>query len=104
VEEAIVVLDEETLQPIRTEEPQPVEWRQELSVPESDFQVEPIPDLRRTGGPLVVELIPDSDGADSKGDAWFLRWEHGGANRDQPVPEPWPQPTMLRVYKVSNVE
>jgi hypothetical protein len=49
VEEAIVVLDEETLQPIRMESPQPVAWRQELSIPESDFQIEPIPDLRRPG-------------------------------------------------------
>jgi hypothetical protein len=104
VEEAIVVLDEETLQPIRFESPQPVAWRQKLSIPESDFQVEPIPDLRRTGGPLVVELISDSDGSGLEGISYFLRWEHGGANRDRPVPEPWPEPTMLRVYKISNAE
>ena len=104
VEEAIVVLDEETLQPIRMESPQSVAWRQELSIPESDFQIEPIPDLRRPGGPLLVDLIPDSEGPDKNGDTWFLRWEHGGVNRDRPVPEPWPEPTMLRVYKISNAD
>jgi hypothetical protein len=102
VEEAIVVLDEESLQPIRMECPKPIEWRQKLTIPESDFQVEPIPDLRRLGGPMLVELIPDSGKSGQEGVSYYLRWEHGGANRDRPVPEPWPAPTMLRVYKVSN--
>jgi hypothetical protein len=101
VEEAIVVLDEESLQPLRLESPQPVQWRKLLTIPESDFQIEPIPDLRRTGGPMQVELISDSDGSDMEGISWYLRWEHGGANRDRPVPEPWPEPTMLRVYQVA---
>jgi len=100
VEEAIVILNEETLHPIRMESPQLAEWRQKLSVPESDFQIEPIPDLRRPGGPMLVELISDSDGSGLEGVSYYLRWEHGGANRDRPVPEPWPEPTMLRVYKV----
>jgi hypothetical protein len=104
VEEAIVVLNEDSLEPIRLESPQPVEWRQNLTRPESDFQIVPIPDLRRTGGPMQVELISDSDGSDLDGVSWFLRWEHGGANRDRPVPEPWPEPTILRVYKISNAD
>jgi hypothetical protein len=104
VEEAIVVLNEDSLEPIRLESPQPVEWRQNLTRPESDFQIVPIPDLRRTGGPMQVELISDSDGSDLDGASWFLRWEHGGANRDRPVPEPWPESTILRVYKISNAD
>jgi hypothetical protein len=104
VEEAIVVLNEDSLEPIRLESPQPVEWRQNLTRPESDFQIVPIPDLRRTGGLMQVELISDSDGSDLDGVSWFLRWEHGGANRDRPVPEPWPEPTILRVYKISNAD
>lgn len=103
-EEALVVLDEESLQPIRLESPRPSGWRQQLLYPESGFQVEPIPDLRRAGGPMQVELIPDSHGMDEDGVSWFLRWEHGGANRDRPVPEPWPEPAMLRVYKISNAD
>jgi hypothetical protein len=101
-EEAIVVLDEATLRPLRQEQPQPEAWRKPLLVPESGFQIEPVADLRRTGGPMLVELIPDSDGSEVVGGAWYLRWEHGGANRDRPVPEPWPGPSMLRLYKVSN--
>lgn len=104
VEVAIVFIDEMSLKPLRMESPQPVWWRQQLSVPESDFQIEPIPDLRRTGGPMHVELIPDSDRSDVDEGSWFLRWEHGGANRDRAVPEPWPEPTMLRLYKISNAD
>lgn len=105
VEEAVVTLNEESLEPVRLENsPQPTEWRQFLIRPESDFQIEPIPDLRRPGGPMQVELISDSDGSDQDGTSWFLRWEHGGSNRDRPVPEPWPEPTMLRVYKINNKE
>ena len=104
VEESIVVLNEDSLEPIRLESPQPVEWQQILTRPESDFQILPIPDLRRTGGPMQVQLISDSDGSDLDGVSWFLRLEHGGSNRDRPVPEPWPEPTMLRVYKISNAD
>jgi hypothetical protein len=102
LDEAIVVLDEASLRPLRLEPPRPEQWRQSLLVPESDFQIEPIDDLRRTGGPLLVELISDSDGADVHGSSWYLRWEHGGANRDRPVPEPWPGPGMLRLYNISS--
>jgi hypothetical protein len=104
VEEAIVVLNEDSLEPVRLEKPQPVEWRRKLTRPESDFQIIPIPDLRRSGGSMHVEIISDSDGSDLDGVSWFLRWEHGGANRDRPVPEPWPEPTMLRVYKIRNTD
>ena len=103
-EEVVVVLDEETLRPLRTEVPQPELWRQDLLRPESDFMVEPIPDLRRTGGPLLVELLPDREGDPGSGHVYMLRWEHGGANRDRPVPEPWPAPTMLRVIQVTGTE
>jgi len=101
---ALVVLDEESLQPLRLEAPRQIEWRRTLMRPESDFQVMPIPDLRRTGGPMQVELVPDTEGTDLGGSSYVLRWEHGGANRDRPVPKPWPEPTMLRVYKISNAK
>lgn len=101
IEQTIVIVDEESLQPVGQESPKPVLWQQPLLIPESDFQVEPIPDLRRLGGPMLVELISDSGGPeDEDGVSYYLRWEHGGANRDRPVPEPWPQPSILRVYKV----
>ena len=102
---SLIVLDEETLSPIQVEDPPPdPEWRQELTRPESDFQVEPIPELRRTGGSMQVHLIPDKDGADVKGVDYYLRWENAGTNRDRAVPKPWPKPTMLRVYKISNAD
>jgi hypothetical protein len=98
---ALIVLDEETLSPIRVEDPQPApEWRRALTKPESDFQVEPIPELRRSGGPMQVNLIPDKDGTDVEDAEYYVRWEHAGTNRDRAVPKPWPEPTMLRVYKI----
>jgi hypothetical protein len=101
--ESFIVLDEETLSPLRVESPRPdPEWQRTIRQPESDFQVEPIPELRRPGGPMRVSFIPDKGGADVEGIDYYLRWEHAGTNRDQPVPEPWPKPTMLRLYKVSN--
>ena len=98
----LIVLDEETLAPIRVEEPQPdPEWRRAITKPESDFQVKPIPSLRRTGGPMQVDLISDVDGTDVEEAVYYLRREHAGTNRDRAVPKPWPKPTMLRVYKIS---
>ena len=100
---AVIVLDEETLSPIRLEDPQPdPEWRRTITRPESDFQVEPIAELQRSGGPMRVNLIPDQNAAGVDGVEYYLRWEHAGNNRDQAVPEPWPEPTMLRVYKVGS--
>lgn len=96
-----LVLDEATLAPIRVEAP-PAEpdWRRRLIQPESDFQVAPIPDLRRSGGAMQVALIPDKQNGAMEGAKYYLRWEHAGTNRDRTVPKPWPEPTMLRVYKI----
>lgn len=99
----LLVLEEESLAPIRVEKPRPLpEWRRELMVPESDFQIEPIPDLRRSGGPMQVRLIADKGGSDEDGVDYYLRWEHAGTNRDKPIPKPWPEPTMLRVYQIQS--
>ncbi len=101
----LVVLDEESLAVLREERPRPTpEWRQAATRPESDFLVEPIPDLRRPGGRMRVNLISDMDGSDLEGVAYYVRWEHGGPNRDRPVPEPWPEPTMLRLYKIRTAD
>ncbi len=97
-----IILDEETLQPIReVSSPPAPAWRQSISQPESDFEVAPKPSLRRDGGPMRVVIIPDDDGSDVEDADYYLRWEHAGTNRDRAVPEPWPEPSMLRVYKIS---
>jgi hypothetical protein len=99
--ESLIILDEQTLTPLRVEQPpSDPAWRQAITMPESDFKVVPIPDLRRSGGPMQVHLIPDKDGADIKGITYFLRWENAGTNCDKAVPKPWPEPTMLRLYKI----
>ncbi len=66
------------------------DWRRELSEPETHF-----PDR-----PMDVHWIEDKGGSSEEGARYVLRWEVGPRNRDQPVPEPWPEPTMLRVYKI----
>ena len=96
-----ILLDEETLEPFeRTEPDPPPAWRQAMTEPELDFMVEPNDDLLREGGPMEVTLIHDQGEPEEDGVQYIARWEHAGRNRDRPVPEPWPEPTMLRVYKV----
>lgn len=45
---------------------------------------------------MKVQMAQDT-GVSDDGYTYRLRWETLGPNRDQPRPEPWPQPTMLRV-------
>ncbi len=98
---ALIVLDEETLIPNSVGSPRAApQWHQTLMKPESDFQVPPIPDLRRAGGPMQVNLIRDKGDSGIEGVEYYLRWEHAGTNRDREVPKPWPEPTMLRVYQI----
>ncbi len=100
-----LLIDEDTLQFIRrTEPPSQPDWRRAMLRPESDFPVAAIPRLRRSGGAMQVMLISDTDGRDLDGVQYLLRWEHAGTNNDRPVPKPWPEPTILRVYKIRAVE
>ncbi|MFO7775678.1 MAG: BNR repeat-containing protein [Candidatus Hydrogenedentota bacterium] len=97
----LIILDEDTLEPIERTEPEPPpEWKQAMTEPELDFMVEPNEELLRDGGPMEVTLIHDQGEPEEDGVQYIARWEHAGRNRDHPVPEPWPEPTMLRVYKV----
>ncbi len=108
--EELIILDEESLEPIRrtydlseaqTRQP-PSEWEVVMKHPELDFEV-----AARLGrldtGRMEVNLIgpylewPDET---EEGVRYLLRWEHGGGNRDRPVARPWPEATMLRVYKI----
>jgi hypothetical protein len=43
---------------------------------------------------------PDTRGVDT---AYFLTWQTLGTHQDRPIPEPLPEPTMLRVVKVSRM-
>jgi hypothetical protein len=67
---ALIILDEESLSPIRVEDPPPApEWRQAITKLESDFQVKPIPDLRRRIAPS--RMTPGS--SREIGFRWSLR-------------------------------
>ena len=60
--------------------------------PESDFPE------------MSVRWRGDSGAAPEENVWYMLRWETLGANRDRPREEPWPAPTMLRLYKMGPVE
>lgn len=94
-----VVLDERTLEPIAAPAEQDDSargsgavpaWQRDRSEPESDFAERP----------MDVHWIGDKGRAEQAGTRYRLRWEVGPRNRDQPVPKPWPEPTMLRLYEV----
>lgn len=50
---------------------------------------------------LRVKLSGDEVEEKEANSRYLLRWEALPANRDRAIPEPWPKPTMLRVYQVS---
>jgi hypothetical protein len=56
------------------------------------------PESRQVG--MKVKWADDSGTSEEPGTRYLLRWETLGPNRDQPRPEPWPDPTMLRVIKL----
>lgn len=95
--EGTFVLDEETLKPIKVsagnegakDEKGSNPWPAELDEPESNF----------TARPMNVSWRNDNGSAPEEDVRYYLRWEHGPRNSDRPVGKPWPEPSMLRVYK-----
>jgi hypothetical protein len=81
------VLDEERLAVLRTE---PVVHH----YPRSLWK------LGSTFPGMGVRYADDLGSAGVPGRRFFLRWETLPANRDKPRPEPWPEPSMLRVVEV----
>ena len=94
-----LTLDEKTLEPIEAHDIAELDdpadglqtWQRRRSVPESDFDVRP----------MRVTWIADNGKGDRNGPEYWLRWEHGPGNNDRPVDKPWPDATMLRLYKVA---
>jgi hypothetical protein len=76
------VLDETTLKPVATDIPTP--WPAEIRTVRSGF-----PEMQ-------IRTQMDSSGAD-----YMLRWEVLPKFRDAPRPKPWPEPSMLEVYKLN---
>lgn len=81
------VLDEQSLAVVRTEPAKP-HYPRSLWKVESSF-----PEMR-------VRYADDLGAAGEPGRRFILRWETLGANRDKPRPEPWPEPSMLRVVEL----
>lgn len=88
----IITLDEETLAPLETRDIEDPLWRDVLRQPESPFKARA----------MQVILVDDMGEPEEEGVRYVYRWERGGNNRDREVRKPWPEPTMLRVYKVKS--
>ncbi|MEX2639039.1 MAG: BNR repeat-containing protein [Balneolales bacterium] len=101
--EELIIIDEQTMEPLRRTKPEAAPpWRLAMQEPELDFQVEPDERLLREGGPMEVMLINDMGEPPAENVKYIVRWENAGRNRDRAVPEPWPEPVMLRVYKITD--
>lgn len=81
------VLDEESLAVLRTEPATP-------HYPRSLWKVE-----SKFPG-MTVRYADDQGSSGEPGRRFILRWEALPANRDKPRPEPWPEPSMLRVVEL----
>jgi hypothetical protein len=68
---------------IRSHQPRPRLFPAALARPESTF-----PDMKVH---WQKDATPNTD--------YWLRWETLPANRDKAREKPWPEPTMLRLYK-----
>ncbi|MBI5831473.1 MAG: BNR repeat-containing protein [Armatimonadetes bacterium] len=79
------LLDEATLRPIGAPEPRTPWVLDRFGKPEGTFAGLQTRWLRRDGT--------------QPGSRFALRWETLPANRDQARPEPWPEPSMMRLYE-----
>ncbi|GCF10126.1 BNR repeat-containing protein [Dictyobacter arantiisoli] len=86
--EGMINLDAQTLQPLHPSAPvlMPRAWLESYSQPLSPF----------TARPMTVDWIADTGRSEQE---YVLRWEHGPINNDRPVAQPWPAPTLLRLYQ-----
>ena len=70
---------------------------QRYSIPTEFYRIE------GTFPGLNFRVAEDSGQSDQLGIRYVLRWETLDSNRDDPRPQPWPNPSTLRVYALKNV-
>ena len=85
----LLVIDENTLELLSTEKQAPTHPAI-LSKPESDFPS------------MIVKWAGDAGKSDSPSYRYVLRWETLPQNRDRRREGPLPEPSMLRLYKISS--
>jgi hypothetical protein len=84
-----LVVDEKTLRPVERKITVVPEYPRELNSVESDFEG------------MGIRRASDLCGSDDDGVRYILQWETLGRNFDRPRQPPLPQPSMLRLYKLS---
>jgi hypothetical protein len=83
-------LDPETLAPL-----------EKLPLPKSNTP-KGIGTVRSTVPGMSAKTAGDTGRAEELGIRYLLRWETLGKNRDRPREKPWPEPTMLQLYRIRN--
>lgn len=84
-----LVVDEKTLRPLNKEVHPIREYPKELDRVHSDFEG------------MQVRRARDMGNSGDESVRYILQWETLGRNRDRPRKPPLPQPSMLRVYKLT---
>ena len=84
-----LVLDEETLRPLKRSIAVVPEYPAELKRVQSHFEG------------MGIRRAEDSGAVSDKTVRYILEWETLGTNRDRPRKPPLPQPGMLRLHKLS---
>lgn len=81
-------LDPETLNPVTQLELPPSSTPRALTTVTSEFPG------------MQVQMRGDSGTSGEAGIRYLARWETLGRNRDRPRDKPWPEPSMLRIYRI----
>jgi len=87
-----LVIDEKTLRPVNKQIQFTQKYPKELNHLQSSFKG------------MQIRRAEDMANADSKTVRYLLQWETLGANRDRPRTPPLPEPSMLRLYKLTAAE
>jgi len=87
-----IQLDPETLEP-NDDKPAIPQLPEVLEIVESDFS-------HHDG--MRVRIGGDQGDDGNPQTRYIMRWESLTSNRDRPYPKPWPEPSMLRVYKITD--
>lgn len=76
----------------------------EEAPPLSDGIPQELRKVESTFPEMTARFAWDSGDDGDPANAWLMRWETLPQNRDEPRPQPWPDPSILRVYQVPEPE
>jgi hypothetical protein len=86
------ILDKTSLKAVKQWSELPSLWGNQLNNPETSF----------TARQMLVSWVKDIGNSAANNSVYYLRWEHGPNNNDKTVAQPWPDPSMLKLYRFNN--